>query len=230
MLQAFLQQSAKLRGPWEMFYSVNAKFSPRLTHKLRLCPIFQLLCAFSYSVGWYCSRELWKGKLKVSISYWALNVPIVELPFKCLWRWIAHGKITLFIFFYALPHYLVENTTNFKYVWTLNMLSLIHHSDGLAFKDPCLCYKQTQSSRVVSSHLISCARASRTSSPCHPHKQRCSLRLMKWKPPTNLWLLSMFARILNAPQVLAKLSGFNLLHRLFTSCDVIVHYTTIIFT
>lgn len=65
------------------------------THRLRLCPIFQLLCAFSYSVGWYCSRELWKGMLKVSISYWALNVPIVEPPFKCLWRWIKRSAKSL---------------------------------------------------------------------------------------------------------------------------------------
>lgn len=32
MLKAFLQQSAKRRDPWEIFYSGDAKFCTRLTH------------------------------------------------------------------------------------------------------------------------------------------------------------------------------------------------------
>lgn len=71
MLQAFLQQSAKQRDPWEIFYSPNAKFflfiylfifSPYSTRtqklvKLHPCPIFQLQLASSNSVvHHHCQR------------------------------------------------------------------------------------------------------------------------------------------------------------------------------
>jgi len=46
MLQAFPQQSAKQRGPWEMIYSVHAKYCTSLAHTPDRNRIFELY--FSY--------------------------------------------------------------------------------------------------------------------------------------------------------------------------------------
>lgn len=56
MFPAFPEQSAKKRGPWEVFYPDDTKFC---THKLQflwkrhLCPIFRSRSLLSYSLGWY---------------------------------------------------------------------------------------------------------------------------------------------------------------------------------
>lgn len=165
MLQAFLQQSAKLRGPGEIFYSVNANFfffsPPPLTHKPHLCPTFQLPCAFLYSAGWYCSGELLKKES------WRLAYPIELLMFPLLhflssvfeggWKFKKRlNRITCFIFFlsarFRQSSKLVKNRKTSRCCRLAITLTVLAPRSGIC--------DYVTSPHFMSSHLISCARES----------------------------------------------------------------------